>query len=610
MRNAPVLTPPRRLTGRADLYCAIAGAVLVATAFLVPRILGERERGRLFAGAAPIFGNWLPHIGWGTAPAIGIAALVIVYGPELAHRLPWRRALLLTWVTAAAWAFALAMVDGWQRGFAGRLTTRDEYLHEVGGVHDIAAMLRGFSSRILDFQPDSWTTHVSGHPPGALLTFVLLDRLGLGGGAWAALLCVLVGSSVAVAVPVTIRVLGAASTGSENTGRPGRSEMKTVIRAGHADLGAPPVESGPADLGRRAGGATPRTSATTPGSSANREAVSAAEWRSRAALPFLALAPAAIWIAVSADGLFAGVTAWAVALLAIATRQQRNWVLAAIGAGLLFGYGIFLSYGLVLMAVPAAAILIARTLRPAVPALLGVLLVVFAFKAAGFWWLDGYHLVVQRYYQGIASDRPYSYWVWANLAATVCAVGLASVAALHRVARGLEFDTLWGKRDLPMMPRSSTPKTPTREPLVPVPATAPAAGTASAPPPSSAGSAVSAPISAAISPPVMGAERSKRSAARPGPFVFAQAAAGCVDRVRRWRAAVDPVALVTAAGVIALLLADLSGLSKAETERIWLPFDVWVLAGAALLPARGVRVWLGVQAVGALVLVHVILTNW
>lgn len=88
MRNAPVLTPPRRLTGRADLYCAIAGAVLVATAFLVPRILGERERGRLFAGAAPIFGNWLPHIGWGTAPAIGIAALVIVYGPELAHRLP------------------------------------------------------------------------------------------------------------------------------------------------------------------------------------------------------------------------------------------------------------------------------------------------------------------------------------------------------------------------------------------------------------------------------------------------------------------------------------------------------------------------------------------
>ena len=53
----------------------------------------------------------------------------------------WRNAFrggsltLGTWATACGWAFALAMIDGWQRGFAGRLTTRDEYLSQVPTHH-------------------------------------------------------------------------------------------------------------------------------------------------------------------------------------------------------------------------------------------------------------------------------------------------------------------------------------------------------------------------------------------------------------------------------------------------------------------------------------------
>jgi hypothetical protein len=50
------------------------------------------------------------------------------------------------------------------------------------GITNIPQMLRAFSSRILDFQPNSWITRVSDHPPGALLTFVWLDRVGLGHG--------------------------------------------------------------------------------------------------------------------------------------------------------------------------------------------------------------------------------------------------------------------------------------------------------------------------------------------------------------------------------------------------------------------------------------------
>ncbi|WP_036566500.1 hypothetical protein [Nocardia sp. BMG51109] len=471
---------------RADLVCAGLAAVLVLAAFVVPRLHDEAWRQRVWAAAAPIYGHWLPHIGWGTGPAVAVAALVVVGGPVAARRLPWRQLLSLTWVVSVVWAFSLAMIDGARRGFADRLATDWEYLHEVGGVHDIGAMLHGFAGRILDFQPDSWTTHVSGHPPGALLVFVLLDRIGLGGGAWAGVLCLLAGCSVAVAVPVALKALGAPE-------------------------------------------------------------------KARAVTPFLALAPAAIWIAVSADALFAAVTAWGVALLAIATRRRPGWPVVALVSGLLLGFGLYLSYGLALMAIPAAAVLLLRGFRPALPALLGVALVVAAFTAGGFWWLEGYHLVVERYYQGIASVRPYSYWVWGNLAATVCAVGLATAAALHRVGRG----------------------------LVP--------------------GGVAAGIVAA---------GGKEPVARPGPGPIPHVAAKLVVYLHDWRSRVDPAVVVAAAGLAALLAADLSGLSKAETERIWLPFDVWLLAATALLPARSVRAWLVVQAAGALLLNHLLFTNW
>lgn len=51
-------------------------------------------------------------------------------------------------------------------------------------------------------------------------------------------------------------------------------------------------------------------------------------------------------------------------------------------------------------------------------------------------------------------------------------------------------------------------------------------------------------------------------------------------------------------------------LSKAETERIWLPFTVWLTAAGALLPARSRRWWLVANVVGALALNHLIMTNW
>jgi hypothetical protein len=53
---------------------------------------------------------------------------------------------------------------------------------------------------------------------------------------------------------------------------------------------------------------------------------------------------------------------------------------------------------------------------------------------------------------------------------------------------------------------------------------------------------------------------------------------------------------------VALAVADLSGLSKAEVERIWLPFLPWVLLATAALPRAGARRWLAAQATLAVVL--------
>jgi hypothetical protein len=404
------------------------------------------------ADTAPIFGWWNLHVGWGTPFAVLIGVLALAWGPTVAQRLPWRVLPLTACATSAAWAFSLAMVDGWRRGFAGRLTAEHEYLRQVPTVTDIPTALRSFARRIPDFQPDSWITHVSGHPPGTLLTFVWLDRIGLGGGAWAGTLCLLAGSSAAAAIVVTLRAVNDEAT-------------------------------------------------------------------ARLAAPFVAVAPTAIWIAVSADGYFTGVSAWGIALLALAVHHRvRVPMLAAGGAGLLLGWAIFCNYGLALIALPALAVLLTGKRRDGLTALAVAipvaLAVVVIFAWAGFWWFDGYTLVQQRYWQGIALDRPFQYWSWANLASVICAIGLGSVAGVSKV-----FDTAAIRRK-------------------------------------------------------------------------------------------SGIHLLVLAALIAILCADLSMLSKAETERIWLPFMVWLTAAPALLPRSSHRWWLAANVVGALVLNHVILTNW
>ena len=97
------------------------------------------------------------------------------------------------------------------------------------------------------------------------------------------------------------------------------------------------------------------------------------------------------------------------------------------------------------------------------------------------------------------------------------------------------------------------------------------------------------------------------------------------NNVAAWFLAIGPATVVALAflrdrrlwilvggGLAAVVLADLSGLSNAEVERIWLPFTIWVLPAAAVLGGSrwATRGWLAAQAATAIVLAWFIGTHW
>jgi methylthioxylose transferase len=253
----------------------------------------------------------------------------------------------------------------------------------------------------------------------------------------------------------------------------------------------------------------------------------------RRAAPFLALAPTAVWIATSADALYAGVGAWAVALLVLATgTDRRRSDLLALGGGILFGAALFLSYGLALLGlVPLAVAFVRRRVRPLAVAAVGVAAVVAAFAFAGFWWPSGLAATRVEYLKGWGGVRPYGYFLLADLAALGVALGPACAAGLARLGQ----------------------------------------------------------LAAGSSPSAWLRERSP------------------------W--------LLPAAAALAVLAADVSGFSKGEVERIWLPFTPWLLlATGSLGPSspgsaargseRAARGWLVVNLAAGLLVQALFVSRW
>jgi hypothetical protein len=66
--------------------------------------------------------------------------------------------------------------------------------------------------------------------------------------------------------------------------------------------------------------------------------------------------------------------------------------------------------------------------------------------------------------------------------------------------------------------------------------------------------------------------------------------------------------ILPGSALAALLVAELSGLSKGETERIWLPFAPWLLLATAAL--RAPRAWLAIQVSLAIALQVAVRSPW
>ena len=237
----------------------------------------------------------------------------------------------------------------------------------------------------------------------------------------------------------------------------------------------------------------------------------AGEGFARAAMPFVGIAPVALWVGTSADACFAGLGAISVGLIVRSIVRTDRVGLALLGG---FGFGALLlcSYGLALLAiVPGAVAWQHRRLAALVPAVLGAGAVLGVAYVAGFNYLSGIQATRAAYGRGVASMRPYSYALVADLVVFALLVGPAVVVGCARLR----------------------------------------------------------------------------------------------DR-RAW--------MLVGGALLAVLLADLSGMSKLEVERIWLPFAFWVLPAAAsvTLSARAtmVRRWMAIQMALAIGLQVTLRTGW
>ncbi|WP_166973751.1 hypothetical protein [Brevibacterium atlanticum] len=455
--------------GRAEVIGAASALALIAVAIAVPPLTGWEVKALSFP---PLFAELRPRFGPGSIFAVVIGVAVALGGFGLARRTGWWALLALMTLTSAAWMLSLDAIDGFGH-LGGILDSAEEYLPSAralaadGLLSSVPDLLTGYVARIPLAAPDNLPVHLAGHPPGAVLFFALLLSCGVS-STWAiGLVVTLLAATIPAAVMSTLRSLGA-------------------------------------------------------------------EAAARSIAPFLVCAPAAIWLAVSADAVFATTGAWAVAVLVWGTvrpeqRQATRFmsgraILGGLVSGVLLGLGTYASYGFPLLGLVVLAVfVIARNLRSLPWLIGGGLIVVALFTLGGFEWWEAYPVLRDRYFDGFAASRPPVYWLWANLAALLCATGPALGAGIAVMGTAL-------------LDRS-------RAPL-------------------------------------------NKGSGRNVVFILSVAAVGMV------------------------VAADLSSMSRAEVERIWLFMVPWLLVSLAAVSERS-RTWLlSTQLAFTLVLVHLMQSAW
>lgn len=348
-------TAPRRGMAAAVVLVTLAAAVPPATGWAVHATAHSPGT------VAPLHATWRPMAGIGTPLALLVAVLGIRYADRLATTLRWPRLLVVTYAGSLAWGVSLALVYG-VSGLSRDLTSPAEPLITARGVHDVPALLHGFIARIPLDSVGNWPTHVAGHPPGLLLAYVALVRLGLGSALAAGLVITVIGCSTPVAVLVTLGRLGAEDA---------------------ARRAAPFLVLGPAAL-------------------------------------WVVISSDGVFGAVAAWGL-AALAAACTARGRVAVPALAIVAGLLLGSLLVLSYGLEL-VGLLALAVVTLAG--GRRVVPVV-AVAAVAAVVPTLVLAhyGFDLWAAFPVLRRRYWDGLAHSRPNAYWVFGDLAALLIAGG-------------------------------------------------------------------------------------------------------------------------------------------------------------------------------------------
>lgn len=348
----------------------LVAAALIAVSVRLGRQL-QRDSPEVFLGAAPLVGlnfrdGWDWRFGWGLVGAAVVAASV-VWSIWTNRWSTWSIRTVVAVTALATGTFAVLLaLTDGRDGLLRGADDETEYLANLDILPGAREFVRNFVTDI-----DRYSVHVRGHPPGFLLVLNGFDAIGLV-GAWP-----VVALSLAGTMLLPVAVLTAIGIVADDA------------------------------------------------------------WVRRVA-PLLAFSPYALWMMTSADAVFAACGAWAVTTWLLALRSRGRVAVAwGIASGLLLGALLFMTYGgatLTLVLVVPTVVAWRQRRAGVVPALAGVLMATIAvtavFLALGFWWLDGARETQRQYWAGTAQFRPFGYFMIANLAVALIAVGPVGFAGL------------------------------------------------------------------------------------------------------------------------------------------------------------------------------------
>lgn len=190
---------------------AVVIAALVVAGSVAAGLALRADGVRLYLAGPLLAGAWEPRLPIGVLAPVVVGGVLLGFATRVSVQMSWARLLPVTGLAAAAWAVALAVVDG-AGGLTRGLSSVHDYLNDVPRVGSFAELLSGYVAHVPADSATPWTTHVGGHPPGTLFTFAFLDSVGLGGAGWAAALCIGAGASAVPAVLIALRSIAGEGT--------------------------------------------------------------------------------------------------------------------------------------------------------------------------------------------------------------------------------------------------------------------------------------------------------------------------------------------------------------------------------------------------------------